>query len=160
MNNAEQKVQRYHALKPLRYDVLVQVELCSELPPATDPPELTLYMRLQETSARAPRQLCLTFQGVADLKLKELGGMMQMTQLDITRIHSWQWEGLDYHVTDAEEGTISFYCRDFQAEVVELQGEGDEGAGKCRERASLRALWRACRSRMIGLPRSNEDKNG
>jgi hypothetical protein len=59
----------------------------------------------------------LTFFGVSNLKLGEIGGgISQLCRLDVADIREKQWDRLHYYVFNYETKKISFYCRDFEVE--------------------------------------------
>lgn len=59
----------------------------------------------------------MSFFGVIDIKLGDLGGMLGML-LDIEDVHERQLEGISYSVSEQENAAFSFLCAGFCAEVV------------------------------------------
>jgi hypothetical protein len=65
--------------------------------------------------------LSLTFQGVKNLRVQLTRDYIQLRGLEITNISSSQWEGLSYFVHETEENQLSFYCKSFEASVIESE---------------------------------------
>ncbi len=68
-----------------------------------------------------PRRLRLTFEGVRNLRTT-FQGFTLLPRIDIRSIRDNQWERLRYEVKDVEGHTFSFFCRGFQAQIVEAKG--------------------------------------
>jgi hypothetical protein len=57
----------------------------------------------------------LYFRGVKELRIENMNGMVNIA-LRISDIRTWQWEDLNFKIEDAESGSISFICRDYNME--------------------------------------------
>lgn len=118
----EQAIRAYQALNPTLFDVLDRFDL-SQHSHADHQHELSveLWLRMYESEDEDPRRLRLTFEGVRNLTTT-FQGFTLLPRIAIRSIRDRQWEHLHYEVKDDEGNTFSFFCRDFQAQIVETKG--------------------------------------
>lgn len=118
----EQTISAYQALNPTLFDVLDRFDL-SQHYHSDQQHELSieLWLRMFENEDEDSRRLRLTFEGVRNLTTA-FQGFTLLPRIAIRSIRDYQWEHLKYEVKDEEGNTFSFFCRDFQAQIIETRG--------------------------------------
>ena len=118
----EQAISAYQALNPTLFDVLDRFDLRQHYH-SDQQHELSieLWLRMYENEDDDPRRLRLTFEGVRNL-MTTFQGFALLPRIAIRSIRDYRWERLSYEVKDEEGNTFSFFCRDFQAHIVEANG--------------------------------------
>jgi hypothetical protein len=106
--SADAKLQKYEALK-LGYLPIQSLTIRHTLPPTIRSGQsLTLELLRKE------RTVSLTFIGLRELRLADLGPGSSCL-LRISLMAQDQWEGIRYRVSNGEQGfTLAFYCADFE----------------------------------------------
>jgi hypothetical protein len=123
MIDEEQAIRAYLELNPTQFDVMDKFELHQQY--SLDQEHklfLELWLRMYENEYDDARRLRLTFEGVRDLKTA-FQGFTLLPKIVIRSIRDYQWEQLRYEVKDAEDNCVSFFCRSFQAEIIEMRWE-------------------------------------
>jgi hypothetical protein len=121
MTTKDVKIEHYYALKPIRFPVLAKLELYQEVPPRQSPSDLSLEIELRSGKNTDSSRLCLSFSGVVSLRLVPSSSFVQFPFLEIRSIRDRHWENLRYEVEDIESNTLSFFCKDFDATLKEVE---------------------------------------
>jgi hypothetical protein len=119
MTNPQQKIDEYHLLKPYRLSLVTRFELTRRYLNQGFELELTIHMTSSSYAEIGDEELLLSFVGVRNLELTELGASFQRC-LEIRNVSDRQWEGVVYKVHDFENGGLSFLCHDFSATVRQV----------------------------------------
>lgn len=114
------KIEHYYALKPVDFSILERLELSQTVPPQQSPSDLSLQIVLR-SHRRDDQHLCLSFSGVVNFRLAPWSSFVQFPFIEIKAIGDRQWEHLQYEVQEAENNTLSFVCRDFEASVEDVK---------------------------------------
>jgi hypothetical protein len=106
------KIGGYMTLRPARFSFLERLTIeksFSETRSATSIIDVVLVGQAGQTAEK----LHITFSDAVNIKIGDVNGTVGVffSILDIT---SYQLEGLRYRVTDVENQTASFDCRDFE----------------------------------------------
>jgi hypothetical protein len=67
------------------------------------------------------KEMLLTFSGVKNLKIGDLGGMVRLF-IHVLDIADSQMEGITYKVSEEENELFSFYCQKVEYEITEFIG--------------------------------------
>ncbi|MCP4344038.1 MAG: hypothetical protein GY795_00750 [Desulfobacterales bacterium] len=114
MNYKDEAIKNYYTLKPAQFGYLESFSLFRKVEHDRCSP---YYMELVLLSFRFNvEQLCLSFSGVQDIKIGDIGGLMSL-QIDIRSVSEQQMENLNFKVVESEYETFSFLCTDFKAEI-------------------------------------------
>ena len=119
MTNPQQKIDEYHLLKPSRFDLVTSLELTQPVLDEGFDLKLTICLTSSSDAEIGKEELVLTFVGVRNLELAQLGPAFQR-YLEIRDVSDRQWEGVVYKVHDFENGGLSFLCRNFSATVRQV----------------------------------------
>ena len=77
--------------------------------------ECTLVLRLARDCDPSSQMVTIRFSGVRNLALSELGGgYSQICGLTVEDVSGEQWDHVNWHVTDFEDGRIEFMCRHYE----------------------------------------------
>lgn len=117
----DSKTDHFHALSPYRYKFVEELHI-SQYQPSTPNGECSVFVQLvaRQEQSNGKIKLRLKFHDVTDLKIRPGDGKMTC-QLDIRSIKSYHWHSKNYRVVEEENGLISFFCNDFQADLIEEQ---------------------------------------
>ena len=121
MIDDEQAIRAYLALNPAQFDILDRFELRQQY--SLDQEHnlyLEIWLRMYENEYEDSRRLRLTFEGVRDLKTI-FQGFTLLPSIVIRSIRDYQWEQLRYEVKDADGNSFTFFCRRFQAQIIETK---------------------------------------
>lgn len=120
MAEPNEAIHRYWSLNPKLFPVLDKLELYQKSTGNSQAHMLVLelWLRVSENEEDDLRRLHLSFHHVSELKMHP-HGFIQISFLEITSIKDYQWENLKYRVHDAEGDQLSFYCHQFEVNVVE-----------------------------------------
>lgn len=116
MTNGPQKIQQFYEFKPaVEFPYLRRLEWTT-IPLVSGCTRRLLLHLTKSVDARSETELVLEFQDVQNIKLAP--GSMGVV-LQIRDVSGQQWEGVNYDVSDVEQGTVSFLCRDFSLSLKE-----------------------------------------
>lgn len=121
MAEYEEAICQYWSFNPKLFSVLDKLQL-HQKSTGESPAHmlvLELWLRVSENEEDDLRRLHLSFHNVSELKIQP-PGCIQIPFLEITSIKDYQWENLKYRVHDAEGNQLSFYCNQFEVNVIEV----------------------------------------
>lgn len=111
-------IEAYYALHPTNFAFLENFHVRQTIPTELKNYELSVTIELRHKNNEDVRRLLLSFQGVRNLLLTPpLRMVIQISQLEITPIHSNGWEGINYSVKEVENETLAFLCETFTATI-------------------------------------------
>jgi hypothetical protein len=125
MAENDRAIDRYWSFHPKLFSVLDRLEL-SQKSTGESPAyvlSLEIWFRPSEKDDD-PRQLHLSFENVIDLKFNP-SDFIEISLLEILSIREYQWEKLRYRVVDTEGNQLSFYCKQFEVEIVNKEDAND-----------------------------------
>ncbi|MFP4307499.1 MAG: hypothetical protein ACLFQQ_09795 [Desulfococcaceae bacterium] len=115
VNECKKSIEYYYSLNPIAYPILVKFELKQKNTPGQTP-TLEVIILLQSREENEDSQLKLSFEGVRELNLSQPSlSEYHIPFIKIDPIKDSQWENLVFKVKDEEEGTFSFFCKNFEA---------------------------------------------
>lgn len=110
------KIDRYWALSPQKFQYLESVELHRKVDQAsTDRYQLTLTLLAEPQSESARGRF--TFYGVQELRFGPLDGLLRLA-IEITDVRERQLEDISFRVVDSEHQAVEFWCRDFELHAL------------------------------------------
>jgi hypothetical protein len=111
------KVEAYLAAKPTEFSTVRAIEV-RQHEPYGEPPVTDVVLDLAHRT-EPERGLRLWFKGVTALSIRQPSmSLFQIAFLEIRDCSQGQWEGVRFAVQDAEEGSLSLRCVDFEQELV------------------------------------------
>lgn len=125
MAESDKAIGRYWSFHPRLFSVLDRLEF-SQKSTGGSPAyvlSLELWFRPSEKDDD-PRRLHLSFENVIDFKFNP-NGFVEISLLEILSIREKQWENLKYRVVDTEENQLSFYCKQFEVEIMHKEDASD-----------------------------------
>jgi hypothetical protein len=119
MAKDDQLIDRYWSLNPRLFPIFDRLELHQKSTGGSPAHVLSLeiWFRASANEVDDLRRLHLSFDHVTTLKINP-HGFIQIPVFEIVSIQEYQWEGLKYRVSDTEENQLSFYCKQFEVEIV------------------------------------------
>ncbi len=116
MMSTDDLIKKYYSLKPYQYGFLEAFKLHRNIS-ANGCSDYSLELLMCSTSPHhLNSRLHLTFSGVKDLKIGDLGGFLSFL-IEIRPIQKYQLEGVKYKVVESEYNSFSFLCSDIEAIV-------------------------------------------
>lgn len=115
------KLDQYYSLKPVDFSVLERLELYQIVPPQQSPSDLSLKIELRSHRTTDNRRLCLSFSGVVNLRLVPWSSFVQFPLIEIRSIGDRHWENIKYEVKELENNALSFFCRDFDVTIKDVE---------------------------------------
>jgi hypothetical protein len=115
-----QRMDQYARIKQTLFPIVLQLSLRQKglyLP--NEYPSLNLFLELGPDKHDVGGRLQLHFYRVTELKLQPLSTPFRCSPLEIHDIRDHQWEMINYRVVEDEDLSLSFYCHDFQATLVD-----------------------------------------
>lgn len=121
MAQSDKALDHYFSLHPDAFDVLDrfdlrQHEIWTDTYSSKYVLSLDIWLRIGISDDL--RQLRLIFNDVQQLRFEAKAGYLTLP-LTIRPLREAQWEYLRYRVSDREEKVLSFYSRDFEAQLIE-----------------------------------------
>lgn len=102
-------VSRFDAVGQAKFPFLESMELSRDIESGTcSDYSLTLVL----VPAQAGKSLRIVFEGVRDLRIGSLEGLLAL-RLELRSVRDSQLEGLRYRVVESEHEAFSFYCSNF-----------------------------------------------
>jgi hypothetical protein len=110
-------IDRFYALRKAEFGYLERLVIQQSVDPQEwSGLQLEIVLR-SRTSLRAPR-LLLNFEGVKELRVGELRGIL-FYMIEIDSIADRQLEELNFQVIESEYNLISFQCKGFAVQLEE-----------------------------------------
>ena len=109
------------------HTVVVELRFFADLEAGTS----FLSVDLAEDESATASVVCVEFEGVLGLTLKEFGGgITQLLDLRIEDVSGAQWDRIAYSVTDIEKDRLRLLCRDIRIARRYLRGEAGARRGQ------------------------------
>jgi hypothetical protein len=108
--SASEKIRQFYELKPSRFSFVTRLEWTTIPMVQGFTQRLVMHLASLEVSTSGT-ELILDFRDVRNVKFIAAG--LAQPGLEILDATSQQWDGVTYRVSDRENDTISFLCRDF-----------------------------------------------
>lgn len=118
MNYENITIQHYYSLNPIQFGFLESLNLCREIL-SEGCSDYLLKIKMRTFPGKSDtHKLSLSFLGVRNLQLGNLEGLTNLF-IEIRSIHEHQLEDLEYKVIESENEAFSFYCKDFEATIID-----------------------------------------
>jgi hypothetical protein len=123
MAENDEAVDQYWSFNPRLFSILDRLEVQQKSTGGSPAHQLFLkiWFRASEDETEDIRRLYLSFEIVSELKINPRG-FIQIPVLEIVSIKEYQWGDLKYRVADIEENQLSFYCKQFEVNIVDKEG--------------------------------------
>ncbi|MBA2379550.1 MAG: hypothetical protein H0V76_08245 [Blastocatellia bacterium] len=122
MTEKEIKIEQFHSVRPTKYPLVEHLEIKQELSRERLTYEMSLMLTLRSSNDSDSSRLVLSFSKVRNLKLNPENAEISFSLLLILPMNEG-WEDVSFRVFNDEQNVeFSFFCDDFEANLVDSQG--------------------------------------